>query len=134
MRRQVFLPVLAMLMLVFFIYHLRRPLPAPASAPQETVLHSQPTTLKNEDSPKNRQLNTVAESDPTITLEEWSRHQIIANIQQALNSTNEADQQDLTARLFPMLLARDPLAAATLAQNVEAVSLREELLRQVAKF
>jgi len=41
-------------------------------------------------------------------------------------STNEADQQDLTARLFPMLLARDPLAAATLAQNVGQSSLREE--------
>jgi len=59
---------------------------------------------------------------------------IIANIQQALNSTNEADQQDLTARLFPMLLATRSFGGGDPGSNVEAVSLREELLRQVAKF
>ncbi|HZF00548.1 MAG TPA: hypothetical protein VE344_01495 [Methylomirabilota bacterium] len=79
-----------------------------------------------------RPLHTVVVPNPTAILDEWTR-QIIADIELDLNSTNEADRAEITTRLFPMLFSRAPAVAASLAQTVEPVSLREELLRQVAR-
>src|SRR5882724_11794065 len=137
MRIQVLLPLLGIILITVFICRLHRPLPAPVSAPQETIAPSRSMTLKNENHPKSENLNAVAEAVPSLTLEKLSRQttiaNIIADIRQALNSTNEADQKEIITRLFPTLLSLDPAAAADLAQNVESVPLREELFRQVAR-
>jgi len=126
---RVAVPLLAMILSTLFLCHLHRPLPAAPT--EETTSYSQSTALKKDDQ-KLGGIKTRSGPNSATASDDWS-WQIIADIHQALNSTNEADHKEIITHLFPTLLSRDPAAAADLAKSVEPVPLREELFRQVAR-
>jgi len=127
---RVVLPIVALVLVAFVVHRSHRSINLTAG--QEATLHSKPTTPKSGDYRKTNRLNSVTEINSMITSDDWS-DQIAEYIQRALNSTNATDHEEIITHLFPLLLSRNPAAAAALAQNIQSVPLREELFRQVAR-